>query len=150
MTFPASTLPSLAAVLQNLQNVTASVKAQAQNAIVTLQAVSVDTPFIFQMLDQLRSLITYLNQVQGTAGLNAYATAQCPGYAGTLTTDITATVNSAQACIDWIVANFPKDAGGFAQAFKINADGSRTSALFTSAQTAGLVTVLQALIATIG
>jgi hypothetical protein len=150
MTFPASTLPSLGTVLQNLQNVTAGVKAQAGNALVSLQSGSVDSLFIFQVLDQVKSLVTYLTQEQGVAGLNAYATAQCTGYAGTLTADITTTVNAAQAITSWIVANFPTDTGGFIQAFKLNADGSRTAATFTSAQTAGLQTAIQAFIATIG
>src|SRR5271166_3612704 len=150
MAFPASTLPSLAAVLQNLQNVAAGVKGQAGNALISLQAGSVDSLFIFQMLDQVRSLIGYLNQVQGTAGLNAYATAQCTGYAGTMTTDITAVINAATAIITWVVTNFPADTGGFIQAFKLNADGSRAAATFTSAQTAGLQSAITSFIATIG
>ncbi len=150
MAFPASTLPSLASVLQNLQNVAASVKAQAGNALITLQTGPVSSLFIFQVLDQVNGLIAYLNQVQATAGLNAYATAQCTGYTGTLTTDITAVINAAQAIINWIVANFPTDTGGFIQAFKLNADGSRTAALFTSAQTAGLQSAITSFIATIG
>ena len=149
MAFPASTLPSLAAVLQNLQNVAASVKAQAQNANITLAAGPVNTLFIFQILDQVANLITYLNQVKNTAGLNAYATTQCVGYAGTLTTDITAVITAAQAIINWVVANFPAS-GGFIQAFSLNADGSRTPASFTSVQTAGLQSAITSFIATIG
>jgi hypothetical protein len=150
MAFPASTLPSLATVLQNLQNVTSSVKAQAENALVTLQSGPVNTVFIFQILDQVGNLITYLNQVKNTPGLNAYATTQCTGYAGTLTTDITAVINAAQAIIAWVVANFPVDAGGFIQAEKLNADGSRAPATFTTVQTAGLQSAITSFIATIG
>jgi hypothetical protein len=150
MALPASTLPSLGAVLQNVQNVAASVKAQAGNALISLQSGPVNTLFIFQVLDQVGNLIIYLNQVKTVVGLNAYATAQCTGYGGTLTTDITAVVNAAQAIINWVVANFPVDAGGFLQAEKLNADGTRTPASFTSAQTAGLQSAITSFIATIG
>jgi hypothetical protein len=151
MTLPASaTTPSLGAILQNLQNVAYGAKSQAQNAVITMQTGSINTTFVFQMLDQLNGIIGLLNSVSGITGLNTYATAQCPGYVGTLTTDITAVVNAAQAVINWTVANFPVDAQGFLQAFKLNADGSRAPASFTPAQTTGLVTVLQAFIATIG
>jgi hypothetical protein len=148
MALPSST-SSLGAALAQVQNIAASVKSQAGNVLVSLQAGPVTTLFVFQMLDQLNGLITSLNALKATTGLNAYATAQLPGYAGTMVTDITATVNAAQACINWVVANFP-NSSGFLQAFTLNADGSRTPASFTSAQTAGLQTAITALIATIG
>jgi hypothetical protein len=148
MVLPSST-SSMATGLAQVQNIAASVKSQAGNVLVTLQSGPVNTLFIFQMLDQLNGLITSLNALSATAGLNAYATSQLPGYAGTMTTDITATVNAAQACINWVVTNFPTS-GGFLSAFTLNANGTRTPASFTSAQTAGLQTAIQALIATIG
>jgi hypothetical protein len=150
MPFPANSEVSLSATLQNLQNVAIGAKAQAQNAVTTMQGGSVNTTFVFQMLDQINALIGLLNADISIAGLNSYATAQCPGYAGTLTTDITAVINSAQAVINWVVSNFPVDSQGFLQAFKLNADGSRSPASFTSAQTAGLQAALQSFIATIG
>ncbi len=48
------------------------------------------------------------------------------------------------------MTNFPKDSGGFIQAFTLNTDGTRTPASFTSVQTVGLQTLIQALINTIG
>jgi hypothetical protein len=149
MTLPASSSPALSTTLQNLQNTAYSIKSQAQNAVVTMQTGNINTTFVFQMLDELNAIIGLLNSASGIAGLNAYATAQCPGYVGTLTTDITATVNAAQAVINWVIANFP-NSSGFLQAYKLNADGSRLPTVFTPAQTTGLVTVLQAFIATIG
>jgi hypothetical protein len=148
MALPSST-SSMGTALAQVQNIAASVKSQAGNVLVSLQTGPVNTIFIFQMLDQLNGLITSLNALSATTGLNAYATAQLPGYVGTMTTDITATVNAAQASINWVVTNFPA-ASGFLQAFSLNANGTRTPASFTSAQTAGLQTLIQALIATIG
>jgi hypothetical protein len=150
MALPGTTNTALPSIVGNLQNLALSVKSQAQNALISLQTGPVNSAFIFQFLDQMRGLIAQLNSWTSVAGLNAYATANMPGYAGTLTADIAAVVSAGQACIAWIVANFPVDSGGFLQAEKLNADGSRTSTSFTSAQTAGLQTALQAFIATIG
>lgn len=113
----------------------ASWKAQAQNANASLAAGNVTSDFIFRMLDQLAGAIVALNQWKTVSGLDAYATGQ--GYTGTMSADITASVNASQACINWVVANFPA-ASGFLQSHTLNADGSRTPRSFTPAQTAGL------------
>jgi hypothetical protein len=122
-------------------------KAQAQNANASLAAGSVDTNFVFRMLDQLNTIIVSLNAWKAVTGLDTYATGQ--GYTGTMSADCLATVNAAQACINWVVTNFPAS-GGFLQGFTLNADGSRTARTFTSAQTAGLQTNLTSFVATIG
>ena len=57
MALPASSITSLAAVLLNLQNLSISVKFQAQNALTTLQSGPVNSLFIFQFLDQMKGLI---------------------------------------------------------------------------------------------
>ena len=120
-------------------------KAQAQNANVSLTG-TVNADFIFRMLDQLGAVIAALNAWKAVAGLDAFATGQT--YTGTMSSDCTATVNAAQACINWVVTNFPV-ASTFLQAYTLNADGSRTPRSFTSAQTAGLQTALTSFIATI-
>jgi hypothetical protein len=125
----------------------ASVKAQAQNALTSLQTISVPTTFIFQMLDQLAGIIAALNQWKTITGLDAYATSQ--SYSGSLSADCGTCATTATACISWIVTNFPAS-GGFLQAESLNADGSRTQRLFTPAQTAGLQTVLSSFINSIG
>jgi hypothetical protein len=121
-------------------------KAQAQNANISLAAGNVDSNFVFRMLDQLNGAITALNAWKAVSGLDAYATSQA--YIGTMSTDCTATVNAAQACINWVVTNFPVSAT-FLQAYTLNADGSRTPRTFTPANTAGLQTNLTAFVATI-
>lgn len=121
-------------------------KAQAQNANISL-AGTVNSDFVYRLLDQLAGAIAALNQWKAVAGLDAYATGQ--GYSGTLSADCTSTVTAAQTCIAWVVANFPAS-GGFLQAYSLNTDGSRTPRTFTSTQTAGLQTNMTAFIATIG
>jgi hypothetical protein len=125
----------------------AGVKAQAQNALTSLQNGSVTSDFIFRMLDQLIGVINALNSWKTISGLDAYATGQ--GYTGTLSADCTTCANAGTSCINWVTANFPAS-GGFIQAYTLNVDGTRTPRSFTSAQTAGLQTALQAFIATIG
>ncbi len=122
-------------------------KAQAQNALQTLEAGSVSSDFVFRMLDQLAGAITALTAWESVVGLNTYATAQ--SYPSTMTTDCAACITAAQATIAWVVANFPAS-NGFLQAYTLNADGSRTARLFTVVQTAGLQTALSSFIATIG
>jgi hypothetical protein len=129
----------------NIRGVAANAKAQAANALTTL-AGTVDTSFIFPMLDQLRGFIASINTWKAIAGLDSYATAQ--GYTGSLNADCTTATNAAQGCITWVFTNFPTS-GGFLQAETLNADGSRTLRTFTTAQTAGLQTALQSFVQTI-
>lgn len=146
MSFQTALLPGDA--YRALRDNMPSWKAQAQNALAFIQANSIDTNYVFNLLDKLNGVITSINNMKVVAGLDTYATNQ--GYTGTCSADATATANAAQACINWVVTNFPTDTGGFIQAFKLNSgDGSRIAAVFTPAQTGGLQTSLSNLIATI-
>src|SRR5882724_3076830 len=133
---PALTQNSLAYALNLVQNFAAQTKDRGTSAVAVMAAGSVDTIFIFSLLDALNGLISNLNLIKNTAGLDAYATAQVPGYTGTMSSDITATINAAQACIDWVVANFPVNSG-FLLGQSLNANGTRTQRSFSIAQTAG-------------
>lgn len=121
----------------------AGVKAQAQNALISLNS-NVTTIFIFQLVDQLAGITAALNAWKSISGLDSYATAQ--GYSGSLSADAASCANAAQTCITWVTTNFPIGTAYTAW----NADGSRVAHSFTPAQTAGLQTNLQAFIATIG
>ncbi len=124
----------------------AGYKAQAQNALTACQGGSINSDFVFRLLDQTAAAINALTQWEAVTGLNTYATGQ--GYSGTMATDCVSSITAAQAILAWVVANFPAS-GGFLQAYSLNADGSRTPRSFTSAQTAGLQTALTNFIATI-
>jgi hypothetical protein len=82
--------------------------------------------------------------------LDAVARATIPGYTGSLSADAAATVDAMQGAVSWITTNVPKDANGWVSVHKWNTDGTQTARNFTPAQTAGLVTVLNAVGATIG
>lgn len=119
----------------------------ARNYVAELQAGPVDTAFIFTLLDQLRGFINQVTAFVNVAGLDAYATSQ--SYSGSITADANACNAAAQACINWVVSNFPKDStGNWILAQSLAADGTRTPRSFSSAQTAGLQTALNNFIAT--
>lgn len=150
MALPTATSPWVSQALIHILSQAAGTKAQAGEALATLQAGPVSTVWIFNALDTMRDAQSNFNRYKNIAGLNAYATAQVPGYAGTITTDIAATQTAIQACIDWIVSNFPKDTTAtWILAYQLNADGTRTPRNFSTVQTAGFQSLLTALIATI-
>jgi len=143
--FPSSTnSASLGVVLAQLQAMADGIKQKASAAVTVLAANNVNTAYVFSTLDQLSGAIGNMNTYKNVAGLNAYATANIPGYAGTLTTDIASVISACQACIDWVVSHTSGTLW-----YTLNADGTRTMASFTPAQTAGFQTALSALIATI-
>jgi hypothetical protein len=145
MAFPSSTSnASLGVILSQLQAYAAGIKQQATSGVTMLAASNVSTPTVFAILDQLSGVIVNLNLYKNAVGLNTYATANIPSYAGTLTTDIGAGISAAQACIDWVVTNTSG-----AVWYTLNADGSRSPATFTPTQTAGFRTLLTALAATV-
>ena len=148
MTFPASAGSVPNAFIQCVSSAL-GIKGYAQVALTTLQTQNVNTDWVFQFCDQMRFASANLVAQGSIAGLNAYATANIPGYSGTFTTDGEAIVTAIANCIAWVAANFPKDSQGFLQGYTLNGDGSRTETSFTPTQTAGLQTLLTTLIATI-
>ena len=82
-------------------------------------------------------------------GIAAYAQAQINDPAFDVAAAFTAMRDGIDACTAWVVANFPKDGGGFLLAQTIAADGRPADRVFSAAGTATLRTQLDALIATI-
>ena len=118
-------------------------------AAATMQAGTVSSDLVLQLLDNLRQATTAFQGVAAIPGIAAYAQAQFNDATYNIATEFTTMTNALAAALSWITTNFPKDAQGFSQSYTINADGSKTPASFTSAQTAGLVTALNAVAATI-
>ncbi len=134
---------------QRIRSFAAGAKSQGQRYLAELQGGPVDSAWVFTFLDQIRGFISYMNATSSVVGLDAYATAQ--GYSTTLSTDVAACVTAAQACINWVTTNFPKDTTAtWLLAFSLNSDGTRNMRSFTTAQTAGLQTALSAFVATFG
>lgn len=139
---------SLQKALNDAQNQALWIKGICQAAVSSLTG-TVDANFIFQLLDNLRAVIAMLNADAAVPGIAAYAQAQFDNSGYNISTEFTNMVNDLTAVVTWIYDNFPKDSGGYIQAFTLNADGSRTAATFTSAQTAGLTSALNTVIAEI-
>jgi hypothetical protein len=119
---------------------------QAQVAHDTLAAGNVAAPWVFSVLDQFHGFISQLQGWSAVSGLDDYATGQ--GYSGSMLADCNSCITAAQACINWVVTNFPTS-GGYLLSETLNADGSRTLRQFTPTQTAGWQTALNSFIATI-
>ena len=131
--------PSPADAYNQVRQAAAQVKATMQGALSQFQAGTGNTTTVYMLLDQFNAMITNFNTWSAVPGLDAYATAQ--GYTGTLSADIATCISTAQACIAWVVANFPTS-GGYLLGNTLNADGSRTPRTFTSAQTTALQSAL--------
>ena len=123
-------------------------KQQAQNGVALLTGVA-SANQIFQLMDNIRAPLTIFNQVAAIPGIAAYAQAQFDDPTYDVAANFTAMVNALNAVVAWVMANFPKDTGGFVQAYTLAANGDRVPVTFTSVQTAGLASALNTLIASI-
>ncbi len=122
----------------------------ATSALAQMQAGNVDTDFAYRVLDQTRTFIAQMNLWKNVSGLDSYFTTNVPGYVGVITTDIDTSITAAQAILNWLVANFPRDTTNtWLLASQLNADGTRTLRQFTSVQTAGLQTLMQNFLTTV-
>lgn len=83
------------------------------------------------------------------SGISAYAQDQIADPSLNVTTAFNAMVTELTNTIAWITANFPKDASGYLLYMQFDVNGYVVNRTFTPAQTTGLRTVLNALIATI-
>lgn len=83
-------------------------------------------------------------------GIAEYAQAQHNDPAYDIGAEFTAMVNAAAASRDFIETSIPKDVNGFWLVYSWDAEHKRVTRSFTPAQTVGLRTQLDALIATIG
>jgi hypothetical protein len=92
---------------------------------------------------------TILQRVAAVPGIGAYAQNQVNDPTLVIGTEFTAMVNALTSCIDWVVANYPKDGSGFLLVQTILPSGLTQERIFTAAATAGLRVQLDALIAAI-
>lgn len=129
--------------------VAGAIKREAQTLHDQCAAGDVEAWRIAQYCESLSNSRDRLAALAAIPGLGAYAQAQenDPAY------DVAAEYATMRDAIDatrtWIVANFPKDASGYLQAFQFTAQAKLARRALTTAQTAGLRTTLQSLIATI-
>lgn len=148
MAFRSSNVLTQAQALADAMGMAASIKGLLQSYATAL-AGNVTSDQVFQLVDNIRAVLVNFNRDAAVPNIAAYAQAQFNDSTYNVATEFTNMVNALNAVVSWVVTNFPKDAGGFIQAYTINADGSRSPASFTSAQTGGLLTAVNNAIATI-
>lgn len=110
----------------------------------------IEASLILDVLNRMSKAVVNLADYKATPEFDEVARKAIPGYAGSLSADIQATINAMQNTANWVIANVPKDASGWVLVYKWNADGTVTDRVFQPAQTVGLVTALQSISATIG
>jgi len=93
------------------------------------------------------ALDTYA-EVKATPGIAQYARDQLNNQAFDVVTEFASHEAEVVACRDWIVANFPST-GGYLQILSFDVNGRYVYRTLTTAQTAGLRTQLDLLIATV-
>ena len=124
-----------------IKNEAANLRTQALGTISAVLVVD-----LCQLLSSARTSILTASQ---TSGLEAYARTQINNPSLDLVAAYNAMSAQVTATIDWIRANFPKDDDDYLLVLTIDVDGVKVWRTFTPAETAGLRTVLDSLVATI-
>lgn len=147
MAFPTiNTRRNLASGLEQAQEQALSLKTLAAYHKAQMAAGPVTSGALLALLANLKGAKGIFTESAGLAGMDAFAQGQLG--AG-VASDFTAMMNAIDAAGSWIITNFPKDGSGYLLSETMNGTGDRTERLFTSAQTAGLRTLLDTLISTI-
>ena len=151
MAYPTSRLRAVVArAFTNADSTAVRLRAMAGDLDGKLAAGPVTATVILDdLLAELRSSRATLISSQNTSVILAYAREQFDDNAIDLPAEFTALIAAIDAVITWIVDNFPAGAGGYLERYQIAGNGALTDRSFTSAQTAGLRTQLQALFAAI-
>jgi hypothetical protein len=144
-----STQQTLADGLANARSSAASIKAQAQSLLAQIAAGPVSAAALIAIPGYAAQWVAALNACAALPGMATYAQAQV----GNATLDVAAAFNAMvsaiQAVGSWITTNTPKDGSGNLLVMQYGGSGALVYATFTSGQLAGLVTALNALVATI-
>lgn len=148
MAFPASTQIQVDA-LQRARSAALEVKGKAQRKRDTMAAQSISGRFVLSVLDDVTAAIAEWDGAASVPGIDAYAQAQYDDTNLDISVEFNAMRAAAVSVRDWIVANLPVDANGWLLLRSVDASGQLSDRTFTSAQTEGLRSELDALIATI-
>lgn len=151
MTLPVTAGTDAVGAVRSTVSVAQTVKAQCSNFITRLQAGPVAADDIYRGVVQgFNQQMNLLGANMAVPGLDAQALALIPGYTGSMVADAQATANAMAACISWVMGAVPKDASDvYVLVLSWNSQGVQTWRMFSPAQSAPLVTLLQAVRATI-
>lgn len=155
MAFPSSNGTqgfTVAQALQLAQGVASIIKSQASNLSAQCAAGPVQASVILNLLTVLADAKLNLTKCAAVPGLATYAQAQTGD--ANIATEFTAMSSALDAVTQWVIANFPTGSDGtgtylLVTQFTPDNTGRTQQRTFTTVQTAGLKTVLDALVATI-
>ena len=146
MAFPTNeTRRTFASALDRAQSQASSIKRIAANNRDRMASGPITAGGLFSLLDNLIGAKVQLAEAAAMPGMDEYAEAQL---GQTVSADFDAMMQAIDDATAWIIANMPK-ADGYLQTETLEADGTRTERSFATADTAGLRTALDAVIATI-
>lgn len=146
MAFPTnSTRRSLASSLDRAQSQADSIKRIAQNNKDRMAAGTITSSGLLSLLDNMIGAKTILLEASALTGMDTFAQAQL---GQSISAEFTTMMNAIDAAGAWIVTNFPKS-GGYLQSETWGAGGLRVERTFSTTETAGLRTLLDAVIAAI-
>lgn len=147
MPFPTNTTRrSLASALDRAQSQADSIKRICQNNKDRMAAGTISSGGLMSLLDNLIGAKSVLLETASLPGIGAFAEAQV---GQSVTAEFTAMMGAIDAAGAWIVTNFPKNAQGYLLAETWGQGGARVERSFATADTAGLRTLLDAVIAAI-
>lgn len=126
----------------------ASVKRLCTDTKAAALAGPISANVIRQLLDKLISAKAKFAEITAIPGIAAYAEAQEGDSAYDVSAEFTAMTSEVDGILNWVIANIPTGTGGFVLTETWSTSGVSVRT-FSTAQTAGLRTELDALIATI-
>jgi hypothetical protein len=150
--FPSSTgttQDDLETAWRIIRTAAADVKSRAQSLNTLSLAGSIGASLIINFLTVLADRRADLVRFSSVPGLAAYVQAQINNPALDIVAEFNTMATQIDATIAWVVANFPKDGGGFMLVATLMTDGRIQDRTFSTAALANFRTGLQALIATI-
>jgi hypothetical protein len=151
MAFPSSSgskADDLANAWGGVRSNAAHIKVYSQDLRSASAAGPIQAATIVLYADQLASAKAAFDRYTAVPGLAAYAREQVNDPALDIVAEYQTMAAQLVAVRDWIIANFPKDASGYLLYHQFDAAGKIVQRTLSSAQTAGLRTQLDALIAT--
>jgi hypothetical protein len=152
MAFPSSNGSiqiSLAEAWADARSVAANIKSRAQQVSSAAAAGTLTGDAALSLSQYLADAKVQLQRDAAVSGISAYAQNQVGDPALNVAAEFTNMLTQIDAVTAWIVANFPKDGTGRLLHQTITAAGRPVSAPFAAAQTVGLRTALDGLIASI-
>lgn len=138
----------LDAAWSGARNTASQIQAQAVSLSAQIAAGPVSAAVIIAALSFLTPLNAQLTTYAAVPGIAAYAQTQVNNESLNVATAFSAMQSALVAVVNWILSNYPVDSSGYLQDRQF-ISGQVAWSVFTTAQLAGLATLLAALSATI-